>query len=63
MKIIRKVTVAFLVIALMVILLPVNVFAADAQFIIYHTNDIHGRAEGTPEKDNRTLHHILLGDR
>lgn len=47
MKILRKMMVALLVIALMVMLLPASVFAADKTVVIFHTNDIHGRAEGS----------------
>ena len=46
MKILRKMMVALLVIALMVMLLPASVFAAEEKVVIFHTNDIHGRAEG-----------------
>ncbi|HHX30529.1 MAG TPA: bifunctional metallophosphatase/5'-nucleotidase [Clostridiaceae bacterium] len=46
MKAMRKLTAALIIIALVVMLFPVNVLAADVQFVIYHTNDIHGRAKG-----------------
>ncbi len=49
MKILRKMMVALLVIALMVMLLPTSVFALEKSVVIFHTNDIHGRAEGNDD--------------
>ena len=47
MKIMRKLTVAILVVALFVMLLPgMSVFADDKTVVIFHTNDIHGRGVG-----------------
>lgn len=51
MKIMRRTATLFVAMALMFVFIPTRVFASDVQFVIYHTNDIHGRAEGTPEKD------------
>ncbi|HZK29461.1 MAG TPA: bifunctional metallophosphatase/5'-nucleotidase, partial [Clostridia bacterium] len=52
MKTIRKLTVALLVMALMVMLFPMaNVLADDGTVVIFHTNDIHGRAEGSDPLD------------
>lgn len=47
----RKLMVALLVVALMVAILPASVFAAETEVVIFHTNDIHGRAEGDPALD------------
>ena len=49
MKIVRKMMVALLVIALMVMLVPATVFAAEQKVVIFHTNDIHGRAEASDD--------------
>lgn len=52
MKMLRKLTVALLVVAMLVMLLPgMSVFAADKKVVIFHTNDVHGRGVGTPELD------------
>lgn len=50
MKIMRKFAAALLVMALVVMLVPASVFAADKTVVIFHTNDIHGRAEGDDAK-------------
>lgn len=52
MKIMRKLTVALLVMALMVMLFPMaSILADEGTVVIFHTNDIHGRAEGSDPTD------------
>lgn len=53
MKILRRLSAAFAAMILMLVLLPSGVSGAATRLVIYHTNDIHGRAEGTPERDDK----------
>lgn len=51
MKILCRLTAVLAAMVLMAVFLPVRVFGADTRLVIYHTNDIHGRAEGSLEKE------------
>jgi 5'-nucleotidase/UDP-sugar diphosphatase len=64
MKIMRKLTVALIVIALMIMVVPAMGVSADEQtFVIFHTNDIHGRAKGDPaiDKDGNLVTDGIIG--
>ncbi len=48
MKMLRKLTVALLVVAMLVMLLPgMSVFAADKKVVIFHTNDVRPWGQDT----------------
>lgn len=54
MKSFRNLTIVVVIVALMVMMFPaVSVLADDGTVIIFHTNDIHGRAEGDKATDDK----------
>ncbi len=55
MKSFQKLTITVVIVALLVMMFPAAFAFAEGEevhtMVIFHTNDIHGRAEGTPAKD------------